>query len=99
MAELGELKLSTQLFLRAYPWRRIDPVPFAAPRRALGDSRVALVSSAGLVLPTQPPFDERVRGGDWSWREIPADTAVEALRDTHRSESFDHAGIQADPNL
>ena|SRR5436190_23682039 len=99
MAELGELKFSTQLFLRAYPWRRIDPVPFAPLRKPLGECRVALVSSAGMVLPNQRPFDERLRGGDWSWREIPAETAVESLRDTHRSASFDHAGMRADPNL
>ena len=99
MAELSELKLSTQLFLRAYPWRRIDPIPFARPRRPLEECRVALVSSAGMALPDQRPFDETVRGGDWSWREIPGNTAVERLRETHRSESFDHAGIRADPNL
>ena len=99
MAELGELKLSTQLFLRAYPWRRIDPIPFARPRRPLEACRVALVSSAGMVLPGQEPFVESVRGGDWSWREIPSETAVETLRDTHRSESFDHSGMRADPNL
>jgi len=99
MAELGELRFSTQLFLRAYPWRRIDPIPWAPPRRALAASRVALVSSAGMVLPGQEPFDDGVRGGDWSWRPIPADAAVEDLRDTHRSESFDHAGIRADANL
>ena len=99
MAELGELKFSTQLFLRAYPWRRIDPIPFARLRRPLEACRVALVSSAGMVLPGQEPFDESVRGGDWSWREIPSETAAETLRDTHRSESFDHSGMRADPNL
>lgn len=99
MAELAELRLSTQLYLRAYRWRRIDPVPWSVPRRALAESRVGLVSSAGMVLPDQEPFDEGVRGGDWSWRQIPGGTEVATLRETHRSNSFDHAGIVADANL
>jgi D-proline reductase (dithiol) PrdB len=60
---------------------------------------LALVSSAGFVLRNQAPFDESIRGGDFSFREIPSDAAVADLIDTHRSESFDHAGLQQDPNL
>ncbi len=99
MGELSEFSLATRLFLRAYRWRRIDPVPWTALAKPLAECRLALVSSAGLVAPGQPPFDEDVRGGDPSFREIPADTDPRSLCDTHRSESFDHAGIAADPNL
>lgn len=87
------------MFLRAYPWRRIDPVPWTRPRKPLDRARVALVSTAALVLPGQPPFDPHVRGGDVSFREIPASADPRSLVDTHRSETFDHAGIAADPNL
>jgi D-proline reductase (dithiol) PrdB len=51
------------------------------------------------VLPGQPPFDERVRGGDPGLRWLPADTDVDELTETHRSRSFDHAGIRRDANL
>jgi D-proline reductase (dithiol) PrdB len=60
---------------------------------------VALVGSAGFVLPAQDPFDDSVRGGDTSFRVIPAETDVRTLVDTHRSETFDHAPMRADPNL
>lgn len=99
MAELADLPLSVRLFVRGYRWRRIDPVPFARPRRALAESRLALVSSAGMVAPGQEPFDETVRGGDWSWREIPADLPPGELRECHRSESWDHRGVARDANL
>jgi D-proline reductase (dithiol) PrdB len=99
VGQLSEFSLPVRLFLRAYPWRRIDPVPWTPLARPLGDCRVALVSSAGFVAPGQAPFDERVRGGDPSFREIPGEQDVRALVDTHRSESFDHAGLRADPNL
>lgn len=99
MGDLSEFSASVRLFLRAYPWRRIDPVPWAPPSKPLAQARVALVSTAALVLPGQQPFDPRVRGGDVSTREIPAGADVRSLVDTHRSETFDHSGIAADPNL
>lgn len=99
MGALNEFSWSLRLFLRAYRWRRIDPVPWAPLRRPLAACRLALVSSAGLVPPGQPPFDGAVRGGDVSVRDVPADVEVYSLVDTHRSKSFDHAGIRADPNL
>ncbi|HEX2832426.1 MAG TPA: glycine/sarcosine/betaine reductase selenoprotein B family protein [Thermoanaerobaculia bacterium] len=99
MAELADLPLSTRLFLKTYPWRRIDPVPWAEPRKSLAASNVALVSTAGLVLPTQPRFDDDIKGGDWSYREIPDDADVSTLIESHRSKSFDHSGLRTDANL
>lgn len=99
MARLTELPLSYRLFLRGYPWRRIDPVPWAPLAKPIVACRVALVSSAGLSLPGQQPFDESVKGGDPSFRVLPADTEVSTLVEHHRSQVFDHAGIDADRNL
>jgi D-proline reductase (dithiol) PrdB len=99
MAELSELSLTLRLFLRAYRWRRIDPVPWTPVVKPLAESRLALVSSAGFITPDQEPFDERVRGGDPSFRHIPADVEAATLVNTHRSESFDHEPVEADPNV
>ncbi len=99
MGDLNEFSLPVRLFLKAYPWRRLDPVPWTPLRRPLSQCRLALVSSAGFVLPNQPPFDDSIKGGDPSFREIPADADATTLQDTHRSESFDHAGLRQDPNL
>ncbi len=60
---------------------------------------MAVVSTAGLVAPGDAPFDDSVRGGDWSWRRIPATVDIQSLEEHHRSDSFDHAGITADRNL
>ena len=99
MGDTSEFSLPVRLFLKAYPWRRIDPVPWTPLRKPLAQCRVALVSSAGFSLPSQLPFDESVKGGDPSFREIAGDADVKTLIETHRSESFDHAGLQQDPNL
>lgn len=99
MASVSDLPLSARLFLKTYPWRRIDPVPWAPLRKPLHEARVALVSTAGLVLPSQERFDNDIRGGDWSYRETPSDADTATLIDTHRSASYDHSGVRADANL
>jgi D-proline reductase (dithiol) PrdB len=99
MGDLNEFSLPVRLFLKAYPWRRIDPVPWTPLRKPLSECRLALVSSAGFVLPSQVPFDASIKGGDPSFREIPCDVDVKTLVESHRSESFDHSGLKQDPNV
>ncbi len=99
MGEMAEFPLHVRLFMKGYRWRRIDPVSWAPLLKPLAECRVALVSSAGFVEPGQQPFDDSVRGGDVSFRDISSDIDPGALIDTHRSESFDHNGMRRDPNL
>lgn len=99
MDRLNEFSLAVRLFLKAYRWRRIQPTPWVRLSKPLTECRLALVSSAGFVLPAQTRFDETTRGGDVTFREIPSDVDVSTLVDTHRSESFDHSGLVADPNV
>jgi D-proline reductase (dithiol) PrdB len=96
---MSDLPFSLRMFLRVYPWRRIDPVPLARRGKPVEESRVALVTTAGLVPPGAPPFDASVKGGDFSYRVIGADADTARLEEHHRSESFDHAGITLDRNL
>lgn len=99
MAKLSDLKLSYRIFMEAYRYRRFDWRPGAVLGKPLERSRIAVVTAAGFHLPGQPPFDRRVRGGDTSFREIPADANLAALRIAHKSDAFDHAGIERDANL
>jgi D-proline reductase (dithiol) PrdB len=99
MGSTDEFSLAVRVFLKAYRWRRIEPVPWTPLGKPLSQCRLALVSSAGFVVSGQPPFDSSVRGGDVSFRDIPSAVDVHDLVDTHRSQSFDHTGLQQDPNL
>ncbi len=99
MGDTSEFSFATRAFLKVYPWRRIDPIPWTPLRKPLAEAKVALVTTAGLVMPDQATFDNDVKGGDYSFRVIPRDADVASLIDTHRSETFDHSGIQSDPNL
>jgi D-proline reductase (dithiol) PrdB len=99
LGHIGEFSLTVRLFLKGYPWRRLDPVPWTPLRKPLSESRLALVSSAAFTLPDQKPFDESALGGDPSFRDIPSSVDTATLIDTHRSRSFDQRGMRRDPNL
>jgi D-proline reductase (dithiol) PrdB len=62
---------------------------------ALSQRRVAIVSSAGLVVRGENPF----RGRDPDYRAIPADTKPEDLLISHISINFDRVGFQEDWNV
>lgn len=85
--------------MRTYRWRRIDPVPWTDPGKPLSACRVALVSSAGFVPAGAEPFDLTLRGGDFSFREVPRGCDLRSLTHAHRSDSFDSRGLAEDPNL
>lgn len=101
MATYREMSLRVRLFMSAYPFGRyaVEPVPCSPLRRPLKESRIAIVTSAGLHTPEQMGFDHSIKLGDQSFREIAGDVAVETLIESHKSDSFDHAGVEADRNL
>jgi D-proline reductase (dithiol) PrdB len=95
----ADLPLKYRLMLASYPWRRSDAVSPARLRRPLTEARVALVSTAGLVPPGEQAFDLDRRGGDPSFRLIPAGTDPRRLSVHHRSEAFDRRPLEADPGV
>ena len=99
MARLKDLTLSHRLFLKAYRFRSVDWSPGARLQKLLGESKLALISSAGLHLPDQPAFDLEMRSGDFSYREIPASVDVQELKIAQRSSAFDQTGAREDRNL
>jgi D-proline reductase (dithiol) PrdB len=70
----------------------LTPLP-----RPLRTCCVALVTTAGLHLPQQEPFDMTDKHGDPSYREIPSSVGIEELAITH--DYFAKADALADPNL
>jgi len=61
----------------------------------LDQRRVAIVSSAGLVVRGETPF----RGRDADYRVIPGDTSPADLLISHISINFDRTGFQEDRNV
>jgi D-proline reductase (dithiol) PrdB len=92
MADLDDLSFADRTFMKLYRYRRSPWKVMARLTKPLSGSRGALVTTAALHLPDQRPFDEEIRGGDWSYR-------VSRLQTSHRSKSFDRSGVERDPNL
>lgn len=106
MAQLDDIELVERLFLKGYPFQKYaprsgDPVTTAVTplRKPLSECTVALVTTAGLSLADQPPFDSTIRMGDSSFHEFPGDISPQSLEMNHRSWAFDQTGILRDRNL
>jgi D-proline reductase (dithiol) PrdB len=70
--------------------------PLARPRVPLFRARVALLTSAGVHLTEQPPFDMNNPHGDASFRVIPGSVDLGALTITH--DYYDHRAADRDLN-
>lgn len=96
-------RLYTRFPALARQWeRRFDAldfaeVPFAAPPPPLRDCRLALITTGGVHLRSQVPFDMADPRGDPSFRIIPAATAYSELTITH--DYYDHADAERDLNI
>lgn len=73
---------------------RLAWTPLSKP---LSECTVMLVTTGGVHLRTQEPFDVMKEDGDWSLREIPRDTAPEALMITHTH--YNHLDADRDINV
>ena len=78
-----------------YDWAHIEePPPFAPLSRPLREARVGLIASGGIYRTGQPAFHYK---DDLSFREIPTDVTVDALRVTHFA--YDQTDARADPHV
>lgn len=74
----------------------VEGIPWSPVRKPLSESRVALVTTGGIYVEGQEPYDLDKQGGDFSFREIPRDARREDLRVKHRG--YDITGPEADIN-
>jgi D-proline reductase (dithiol) PrdB len=71
--------------------------PWALFSKDLSESRVALVTTAGVHLRTQPPYDMVDKEGDPTFRAIPSHTPPADLMITHNY--YDHKDADRDINV
>jgi D-proline reductase (dithiol) PrdB len=78
-----------------YQWSQFDSSPWCALNKALGEAKIALVSSAGIFRDDQEPFDPWAVN-DLSFRRIPVETEPARLKLHHNY--FDHRDAMKDIN-
>jgi D-proline reductase (dithiol) PrdB len=86
-----------RLWGRRFDALRSDEIPFVLPRKPLRQSRMVLITTGGVHLRSQPPFDMGDPRGDPTFRHIPAATPPDALAITH--DYYDHADADRDQNI
>ncbi len=78
------------------PWESED-IPWSPVTKSLGESRVAIVTTAGVHHKDQESFDMRDPDGDPSYRIIDLQKPLSSLMITH--DYYDHADADRDINI
>ena len=95
MPALDRLPETARNALLALPVDENETAPFRRPDKPLAESRVAIVTTAGVHLRSDRPFVP----SDPTYRRIPSDATGADLLQSHNSIGFDRTGIMADVNV
>ena len=90
--QLGEIQRNHVLM---FPCMEFNDTPWTPWTKKLSESKVAMVSTAGLHLRGDQPFV----GGDQTYRVIPSSAKANDIIMSHTSIGWDHTGFYRDLNL
>jgi D-proline reductase (dithiol) PrdB len=96
---LNSLAVTKALIQRKYPafeYTVFQDTPITPLKKPLSECKLALVTTGGLHLKTDTPFDTKYLPGDCSYRMLPNDVKHEDIMVSH--ESYDHKFINEDLN-
>ena len=96
MPKLSVLSEIQRKSMQMFPCVEHDDTPWTPMAKKLSESKVALVTSAGLHLRTDKPFNH---SGASSFRVIPRSSKAGDILQSHASIGFDHTGIYRDLNV
>jgi D-proline reductase (dithiol) PrdB len=85
--------------LEFFPCMESDDVPWTPLAKSLSDSTVAIVTTAGLHLRDDKPFNRDHPGGESTYRIIPSDSNTADIVQSHFSIGFDRTAIYRDINI
>lgn len=92
----GRLPVLSALAARGWKGEETGEIPWSPARIPLREASIALVTSAGVHLKHDHPFDMENPEGDASFRVIPGDTALRDLTITH--DYYNHRAADRDLN-
>lgn len=82
---------------RRHRFVETEGIPWTPMKTPLQETIIALVTTAGVHVKTQPPFDMNDPNGDPSFRVIPAYIKEDELVITHNY--YDHSAADKDRNV
>ncbi len=75
----------------------VEGVPWTPVTKPLSESKIALVTTSGLHLKSQTPYDMVDPDGDPTYRAMPMDTPLDQYMITH--DYYDHSSAGRDINV
>ncbi|MBI4640471.1 MAG: hypothetical protein HY731_07235 [Candidatus Tectomicrobia bacterium] len=87
----------SEQWAKKYAAKEFHDIPWTPLKKELSACRVAIVTTAGVHLKSQLPFDMEDRDGDPSYQAIPSSTLTEELMITHKY--YDHSDADKDINI
>lgn len=75
----------------------LSTVPWTPVTKPLASSKIAIVTTSGVHLKAQPPFDMEDPNGDPTFRALPTDTPLDKYKITH--DYYDHTDADKDINI
>lgn len=87
-----------QRFYPPFEWHPFDTFsPYHPLQKSVDQARIAFITTAGVHLADQPPFDVDADDGDPTWRAIPVETPLADLVLSHGG--YDTRRANADKNV
>ena len=99
MPRLEHLSEIVRKQMLMWPCLEYDDTPWTPMAKPLSESKLGLVTTAGLHVRGDRPFIPNQPGGDTSYRVIARNTNVQDIVQSHASTGFDHTGIYRDINV
>ncbi len=99
MPRLEVLSEVQRRMLEFFPCMESDGVPWSPLRKPLSECTVAIVTTAGLHLRQDKPFNRDHPGGESTYRVLPGDTNNTDIVQSHFSIGFDRTAIYRDINI
>ncbi len=96
LSVLSEIQRKNMLM---WPCVEHDDAPWTPMAKPLSESKLALVTTAGLHVRGDKPFVSTRSVGDTSFRVIPRSAGAADIIQSHFSIAFDHTGIYRDINV
>ncbi|MEK7851429.1 MAG: glycine/sarcosine/betaine reductase selenoprotein B family protein [Deltaproteobacteria bacterium] len=87
----------SEMWAKKFQAHRVEGIPWTPFVKELSRCKVAIVTTAGVHLKSQKPFDMEDKEGDPTFREVPKDAPKSSLTITHKY--YDHADADKDINI
>lgn len=99
MPRLEILSEVQRQMLQFFPCMEFDDAPWSPLQKPLAESTVAIVTTAGLHLRDDQPFNRDHPGGESTYRILPSDADNADIVQSHFSIGFDRTAIYRDINV